>query len=201
MNLDRYQKFLTEKTTTKDILLGRKKDYEDRLDSLSILLKNLEEARDILSIVGILSYKETKEVIEELVTESLQSVFGDNYFFELDNRISRNKPETYMYVVIDGNRRSLKDEQGGGVADVVAFSLRVILWALSGKRTDNVMILDEPLRFVDKKHLEICGDMIRTLSEMLEIQFIIVTHEGQLMDAADTSFYVEQENGISVVES
>jgi len=198
--VEKYNKFLIEKKATKADLSLRKQGYQTRIDLLAQTSKNLIEARDILSAVGILSYQEIKDVIEELVTQSLQSVFGDNYSFELENKISRNKPETYLYVTIDGSRRSLKDEQGGGVADIVAFSLRVVLWALSSKRTDNVMILDEPLRFVDKKHLEICGDMLRTLSEMLELQFILVTHEGQLIDAADTAFHVSQVDGVSTVD-
>ena len=47
-------------TTTKAILLGRKEDYDVKITAATSLLKNLEEARDILSIVGVLSYKEIK---------------------------------------------------------------------------------------------------------------------------------------------
>lgn len=198
--MNKYEKFLSDKNSEIRLLSEKAEELAVKISSVDILMKNLTEIREILSIVGILAYKEIKVIIEELVTQSLQSVFGDNYSFELENKISRNKPETYMYVVIDGNRRSLKDEQGGGVADLVAFSLRVILWALSGKHTDNVMILDEPLRFVDKAHLTICGEMIKSLSNLLGIQFILVTHESQLFEQADKSFLVEQVNGVSTVQ-
>jgi ABC-type sugar transport system ATPase subunit len=63
------------------------------------------------------------------------------------------------------------------------------------------VILDEPLKDADKGKLEDLGAMIKKLHELLGIQFIIVTHEDQLMAVADRSFIVTQTNDISSVQT
>lgn len=162
--------------------------------------KCFDEAREVMSRVGVLAQMEIKQIIEELVSQALQSVFGDRYSFEVDNQIQRNKPETNFYVIVDGRRRLLKVGLGGGVVDLVAFSLRVVLWAIQNPRSTSTLVLDEPLRFLDKQKLVQAGVMIKKLSEMLNLQFIIVTHEAQLIDVADRAYLVEQVKGISKVE-
>jgi DNA repair exonuclease SbcCD ATPase subunit len=162
-------------------------------------IASLSKARNIVSKTGVLAQQEIKEVIEELVTQALQSVFGVEYSFEVDNQIQRNKPETNLYVVIEGYRHSLKEDLGGGVLDLAAFCLRVVLWAINSPRTSTVVVLDEPFKALDKVRLEKAGLMIKKLSEMLGLQFIIITHEDQLIDAADSAYYVKKVNGISEV--
>ena len=62
------------------------------------------------------------------------------------------------------------------------------------------IILDEPLKDADKRKLIFLGDMIKELTNSLGVQFIMVTHEEQLIAAADRAFRVSQENDISSVE-
>ena len=200
MNLSKYENILNTYRIKKNLLQDSKREVEKQLDDISVLYDNLVEARDIMSAVGNISQKEIKTIIEELVSQALQGIFGDNYSFELDDKILRNKPETDFYVIINGKRRSLKDELGGGVVDVISFALRIVLWAIRNPRTDNVIVFDEPLKFVSRDKLPLCAEMIKKLSEMLLLQFIIITHESQLAAAADTLFHVEQDNGVSTID-
>jgi DNA repair exonuclease SbcCD ATPase subunit len=199
MKVDDFKRFLIEKERDINTLKSHREEIQRIKDIFSENHKSLEGARDIMSRVGILAQQEIKCVIEELVTQALQSVFGPEYAFEVDSRIQRNKPEVNFYVVIDGYRHHIKGELGGGVVDLAAFSLRVVLWAINSPRTSNVIVLDEPLKFVDKTRLEQVGVMIKKLSEMLGIQFIVVTHEDQLIDTADRAYLVEKISGISKV--
>jgi len=197
--LREYRKFLVNLTTSKH-------QYEDKLSRLDKEISSLDEkhaelceARDVMNIVGTLCQDRTKGVIEFLVSQALEAVFGPEYSFEVENKVIRNQPEMYFYVVISGKRYSLKEELGGGVIDLVSFILRVVLWSITTPRTRPTIILDEPGKFISRDKQEVFGEMIKVLSEMLGIQFIIITHEDVLEKVADVAYFVEQKRGVSNV--
>lgn len=199
ININKYQMFLAKKTVERDNLFKVTADLEKGLLLKQTYMSTLTEAREVMNAVASLAQDETKLVIESLVTKALQSVFGLIYSFEIETKIARNKAEMFMYVVKDGRKSDLKNELGGGVIDVVSFALRVILWAISCPRSADTIILDEPGRFIDKDRLNVFGEMIKELGKILEVQFIIVTHEEELVSMADKSFYVTQQGGITDV--
>jgi DNA repair exonuclease SbcCD ATPase subunit len=43
------------------------------------------------------------------------------------------------------------EEDGGGLAIVLGFTLRMAVWALQTNKTLPLMILDEPFKFLDKE--------------------------------------------------
>lgn len=82
------------------------------------------------------------------------------------------------------------ESSGYGAVDIAAFALRVVSWSLQFPRTRNVIILDEPLRFLSTDKQEFASRMIKELSQRLGVQFIIVTHEDILTQYADKVFTV-----------
>jgi DNA repair exonuclease SbcCD ATPase subunit len=52
--------------------------------------------------------------------------------------------------------------------------------------------LDEPFKFIDDVRLEQAGQMVKELSRMMGIQFIIITHKDQMKDCADVMYSVEK---------
>ena len=160
---------------------------------------DLIDAREIMSAVGILAQEELKDVLESLVTEALRAVFNESYAFVVEDTVQRNKPETNFFVMADGNKLSLRDELGCGVLDVISFVLRVVLWASAADKTRNTMILDEPAKFVSRDRRQAFGDMMRKISSLLSIQFILVTHEPEFIEIADKAYSVENNDGISSV--
>ncbi|WP_287585485.1 hypothetical protein, partial [Candidatus Borrarchaeum sp.] len=155
-----------------------------------------------MNIVGILAQQEFEDVVETLVTQALRFVFGDNHSFVIESEISHNQPEVHLFIDIDGERFSPKDDElSGGQADVVSFALRVVLWAIQYERTRATLVFDEPFRCLHGlQNIESVKEMIRYLSETLDLQFIIITQEGELSKIADASFVVVKERGISRVE-
>jgi DNA repair exonuclease SbcCD ATPase subunit len=100
---------------------------------------------------------------------------------------------------VDGERYIPEDDSSGGEMDVASFALRVILWAIQYDRTEATLLFDEPFRNVDPNKLPCLREMTQYLSEMLGIQFVIVTHSPELAESADRSFVVVREKGISKV--
>lgn len=163
-------------------------------------MDRLDRARDLLIAVNILTHERVKDIVETLVTDALQVIFGSDYKFIMNTGIKRNKAEIEFFIQQGDMIRSLDGEMGGGVLDVVSFVLRVVVWSLQQPRTSNVIILDEPGKFISKDKQPLFGQLIKDLSKRLSIQFIIVSHEEELISIADKAYNVKLENNISVVE-
>jgi len=202
MNLTKYEEFLDRKRITKELLETETGQLQVEIVERSDVLSALDEALDVLNVVGILVQQEFQEVVELLVTDCLKFVFGDSHSFELDSTISRNQPEVHMFIVIDGERFSPKDDElSGGQADVVSFALRIILWAIQYDRTRPTLVFDEPFRCLHgTENASSIREMIQYLSKMMELQFIIITQDEELTNAADMAFLIRKERGISKIE-
>ena len=75
------------------------------------------------------------------------------------------------------------------------------LISLLEKGTDNVIVLDEPFRFLSRDLQERAGEILKTLSERMQLQIIMVSHIGEIIDVADKVFEVKKnEEGISKVK-
>lgn len=202
MNLTKYETFLNDKKAEKRLFEEDIKFLQSDIAKRSDYLSALDEALDVLNVVGILVQEEFQEVVEILVTQALKFVFGDSHSFEIDSIIARNQPEVHMYIVIDGERFSPEDDElSGGQANVVSFALRVIMWAIQYDRTRPTLVFDEPFRCLHgTDNATSIKEMIQYLSKTLNLQFIIVTQDEELTNAADISFLVRKERGISKVE-
>lgn len=159
-------------------------------------LKNSQEAQLIIQTVAMQTQQELEYKISEIVSLALSAVFDDPYEFRVEFNIKRGKTEADIHFYKNGIAFDPMTETGGGVVDIAAFALRIALWNLASPRTRNTIILDEPFRFLSKNLQTKASDMLALLSNKLSIQFIIVTHIQELVEAADKVFIVEH-NGKS----
>ena len=82
----------------------------------------------------------------------------------------------------------------------MSFALRIASYALE-QGNDNVIILDEPFRFVSRDLVSRAGEILKVLSEKLNLQIILVTHIPELIDVADKVFEVKKNSdGVSNVK-
>jgi DNA repair exonuclease SbcCD ATPase subunit len=202
MNLTKYTDFLSEKKATKKLLESKAKDLKAEIVSHQHNLVDLEKALEVMNTVSVLVQQEFEEVVEVLVTQALRFVFGDNHSLKLEGNISHNQPEVHMYLVIDGEKFSPKDDEfSGGQADVVSFALRIILWAIQYKRTRPVLLFDEPFRNLHGlKNAAAVREMVQYLAKTMSLQFIIITQDEDLVEVADAAFMVTNSEGVSSVE-
>lgn len=204
IDIDEYQTFLSDTKATLKFLNEDKDKTLGYIEEMKSSIGVIAESQTIMSALGIVLQEDIKKVFEELVTQSLQAIFGSEYTFELESRIARGKPEIELFIVENGVRYSPRYEKGGGIIDVVAFSLRIVSWAIREPRSQNVMILDEPFRCMHKEVLSFLSEMMQKISSELGLQIICITHENQIAIVAEFSdnnkaFYVRQVDGISEV--
>lgn len=200
IDLNKYKTFVQKMRLKEEMLTNKMEGLSTEVSLLDQNVKDLTKVQEIFNVVGVLAQAEVKDIIEHLVTDALQFVFGEEYGFVIENQISRNQPESHFYVSKGTQRFSLREELGGGVVDVVSFALRFVCWAIQIDRTEPIMFFDEPLKYVDKERLPLLQHMIKEMTTLLNVQTIMVTHEQGLVDVADTCYLVTQDGSVSSVE-
>lgn len=157
-----------------------------------------EQAREVIKEVGQKTQQALAFHISDISTLALEAVFGkDAYNLVVDFVQRRNKTECDLWFERAGQRINPIDGSGGGAVDVAAFALRVASWSMERPRTRPVIILDEPMRFLSQDLQPKASEMIKELSEKLNLQFIIITHESELTHQAQKIFEMKQFSGVS----
>lgn len=164
-------------------------------------LSVLEKAQVFLQNVAQETQNQLKFRIEDIVNMALETCFPGEYSFALNFTIARGKTDCELCFL---SKRTLREidpmnASGGGVVDVACFALRTACYVLE-QGIDNVIVLDEPMKFVSEDLRERVCEVIKNLSIKLGVQFIIVTHIQEFIEIADRVFQVKKnEDGRSVV--
>lgn len=196
-----FQNRLNEAVGKKNLLEAQKVVKIKNLKQSENLYADLIKARWILAEVTKLTQERFKRRVESLITMVIRSVFDRDFEFELIMERKRNKLECRPIIKENGNEFDPKFDRGGGLIDVISFAFRLVLWSLEKPSSRNVFILDEPFRFIGKgAMLERAGVMLKELSEKLNFQVIMITHEKQLESIADKVFQVSYKDGKSYIK-
>ena len=187
---------------------GMKKQVENNLiqnkttlDNLNNRIKLLEQAQVFLQRVAQDTQSQLKFQIEDIVNLALETCFPNEYEFQLQFNIARGKTDAELVFLSQKTGRPIDpmNASGGGVVDVTCWALRLASYVLSSN-CDNVMILDEPMKFVSKDLMSRVCEVVSQLSTKLRLQIIMVTHENQFIDIADRVFEVKKNvKGVSNV--
>lgn len=174
---------------------------KDKKEKLERRLKLLEEAQAFLQKIAQETQEQLKFQIEDIVNLALETCFPGEYTFEVKFEILRGKTEAEL-VFLDqktGRQVDPMEASGGGVVDLTTFALRIACFALE-QGTDNVIVLDEPFRFLSRDLQQRAGEILKTLSERMNLQVIMVSHIGEIIDVADKIFEVRKIDGVSKVK-
>ena len=175
----------------RDAVVKRLEFVERRLEQ-NRNLKNLKrEAVVLIEAAGQTARESITARIASVVTFALQSVFGDDYRFEVTNTLKRNAVWTDFVVASKGFAAdSPIDSRGGGVVDVVSLALRAVLLELFAPRIDGPLILDEPTKHLSTEYSGRMAELLGAISERMGRQVILVTHDEELAKEAETRFTV-----------
>lgn len=177
-------------------------NYTQKEKQLNHDLKLLEDAQIFLQKIAQETQEHLRFQIEDIVNLALETCFPGEYIFQIKFEISRGKTEAELVFLDQKTKRQIDpmNASGGGVVDLTTFALRIACYALE-RGTDNVIVLDEPMKFVSKDLQQRVGEILKTLSERMNLQIIMVSHIGEIIDVADKVFEVKKnENGISRVK-
>ena len=181
------------------------KDIESIENKLSDNKNNfnlLIDAQAFLQDVAQKTQSKLKLQIEDIVNLALETCFRNEYEFRIDFNVSRGKTEAELIFLsrLTGNKIDPMNASGGGVVDLTSFALRIACYTLQ-YNINNVIVLDEPFRFISRDLQDKAGQILKSLSQKLGLQIIMVTHIPELVNVADKIFEVKKIDGISKVKS
>jgi hypothetical protein len=141
--------------------------------------------------------------IGHVVTLALQAIFTEAYEFKLKFEKRRKGTECELWLLKDGKQCDPLVQSGGGVCDIISFSLRVALLSIAADRNRirKALILDEPFRNLHgKEKQKRTSEIINLLSKEYKLQIIMVSDVREINYTADKVFNLQLEDGASSVD-
>jgi DNA repair exonuclease SbcCD ATPase subunit len=134
-----------------------------------------EQAQGILQTIAQQIQQRVHDQIAGVVTRCLEVVFEEPYAFKIHFERKRGKTEARLVFERDGNEVDPMEGASGGVKDVASLALRLACLVLSQPRLRPLIVLDEPFKGLWRAIRPRVRDMVETLAEEMDFQFIIVT--------------------------
>ena len=127
--------------------------------------------------------------IESLVSEGLSAVFEEPIKFRITATM-RNRQVNLDFSLenADGTDTDLLDARGGGLISLTGVLLRIIMARLMSGQVRQLLILDEPLGFLSSGYQAAAGVLLRKLADELDMQLILVSHNQEIIESADTVY-------------
>lgn len=125
-------------------------EHTSGLEGLHESRMAIENVATIVSESAQAAQKRFAGVVAGVVTQSLNSVYPNNpYEFRLEFRECAGKTVVDTLLYRDGEPLDPLSSTGGGIWDVLAFSLRVALLVLTAQDdTRKLLVLDEPFKYL-----------------------------------------------------
>lgn len=181
---------VTQIAAERDVAVRRARELTEQAQKARASATDHSEALPLVISIVRAFRKSSIDRLEKPGSAALRAVFERNYGFCFEQEERRGQVElTPMVVALDGKPVPPVDSMGGGMVDVVSLTLRPVLWGEQPKRSDPVMVLDEPAHAVNSEHgVRNLSRVFRKLSKTMGLQYIIVTNRPLLAAAADRIF-------------
>lgn len=190
------QGLLQKQKNDKEALKKKKiEDNEVLLMQKALLNDTSKEARN-----------QGKEILADMATLAVQSVFGDNMYVDINITEKDGIPQAdvtvfkkYDYGVIEVDPSG---NDGGGLADIVSLALFMGVRQINGDKNFAPNVLDEPSKYVSDGSLsEKFAEFLPSMVNYSKRQTIVATHDIPLMEAGDVVYKMtlDKNTGISHV--
>lgn len=171
-----------------DKIYNKRATYKDEIEYLNkqneSLEKELKINKEALNVVKQM-YQHIQNKIHEkialLVTKCIRSIFLENIEFVIKFEEKKSRTEANLIFVKDDMELDPMESTGGGVMDVASFAIRLAYLMIKKPKPRNLIIMDEPFRFVSEEARYRIRALIEQLARDLDIQFIIVTHQSEIV--------------------
>ncbi len=203
-SLDRVKAVYHRQRGEESKLLQEKESREKRLAEVKDSVECLEKVRLLLQEAASHAREQGRKQVEFMVTQALQFAFGSDLEFKVVVEEKRDRPEAEFYVCSNygGDARvetPPQDARGGGVVDVISLALRLALLEAFRPPVGGPVILDEPAKHVSEEFSPQVAQFLKSFSQSLGRQVIMVSHNQHLADSADVAYLVEMSQGRSSV--
>lgn len=162
-----------------------------RLEQIELKKKALEEAKAAISFEIEDIQKTLKKDIDSLITIAIRSVYDRDISFALSFERKPSGASEYKPMIIEnGEEFSPKDEQCGGVLDIISYAMRIVLKGFEAKTSRSFIFFDEPFKFLGGGVLaERAAKTMKKINDELKIQSVIISHDEKCIWVADKIFH------------
>ena len=188
MTLTEYKNKIEKVKGKKEHIEGNLNTLEDEAIRLTEYLYSLEKAQALLQNVAQETQSQLRFHINDLVNLCLDYFWPGQIQFDSVFEIKNGRTVAKLVFVQGGDEIDPFESDGGGLVDIASFALRMVAWTL--EKTRNTIILDEPFKNLSEDLQPQGAELLKELSERLNLQFIIVNHRKQITDIADKVFEV-----------
>ena len=197
MNIQGLRSTIEQMKGQKALLLQQRDSF--KIDERAAMMQGskLEQGQSIVRTVALQTQQELQYHISSITSMALGAVFPEPIKFSVEFVEKEGKTEAKAVFLEGGEQLDPMTEDGGGAVDIAAFSLRATSWKMGNTRP--VLILDEPFRFVSQDLQPRAAAMLQEVCAGLGLQIIMVTHNPQLIEAADRVFLVTRKGPKSKV--
>jgi len=156
-------------------------EEQDRFNQSESHLAHVLEAQQIAQEVAQQVQEQAHSRIAGVVSRCLETVFEDDYGFEILFERKRGRTEANLVLTKDGH---IVDDplnaDSGGVCEVAAMALRLACITLNKPNLRRLLVLDEPFGAVSVEYQENIRLLLDGLAEDFGFQIIMVTHIDKL---------------------
>ena len=143
-----YRNALIKALGRKEVLQEQEKAINSKMEKLQRDSLAIEKLQVIIQETAKQTQEQLKYHIEDIVRTCMETVFDDTYDFKFDIEIKRNKTEANLRFIQENEDVDIMNSSGGGCVDVASLGLKLAAWSLGN--SNNVMVLDESLKFLSK---------------------------------------------------
>jgi DNA repair exonuclease SbcCD ATPase subunit len=149
------------------------KRERERGEEMKARMETVQQAREVVNRMADRIKQETHQRLAGLVSRCLQIVFDEPYSLAIE---FGSKSQVVLRFERNGKEVDPMTASGGGVIDVASFALRLACIAWSKPKPRQIVVMDEPFKFLSERYRDSVRVMLETLVEEYGFQFIMVTH-------------------------
>lgn len=183
-----------------DIEAENMEKYKADIQKYELQLREAEQLLSLFQNSTKAMYSGISTKIGNIITEGIAQVFPDeDCKFRIEFVERRSNIEADLFLEDSSGERytNLTKEVGGGLIDFISMLLRMMYIMLSPY--DNILIADEPLKFVDKERIALAVEFIHRVCEEFNFQILVVSHIPEMIESAEVVYRVEKRNKVSTV--
>ena len=128
--------------------------------------------------------------IEHLVGKGLKTIFEAPFDFKIRTTTKRGNLQYEMFLVENGEERSIINSYGGGVIAVISILLRIITVLIVEPSLKRVLVLDESLAQLSKQYVPNAAQFFKQLGKDLGFKIIMVSHDPTFIEYADKVYEI-----------
>ena len=189
------------------------KDRQTKLDSNKNTINTWKKCVALINQCLPAEREKVTKCIENLVTSALQASGYEDYSFKMKTIQKETKSELMFVLIKQIDSIEVEIELaygtcGGGILNIVAIALKLIVKILFKNVNEAPLILDESFGDLSKDKSKNLIKFISDVSKKFGIQVILITHDPNitLIDEKtrpliDKLYHISLEHGVSKIES